>query len=208
MISEKLKEYYKTPEWQRLRSIRLSIDNFKCQKCGRPMDLDVHHVHYPEVLGTEDPYRDLITLCRYCHEEVEQQKNEYRAQRQAVWDEEKRIRDCKRERDFEILWKIIRAKADINDLSNVGIGDRDYCNIDTVKADFDRIIKEYDIQVGYVERVISYCRNKRYRIILDMLEHGYPPDIIRNQTLFSYKMIQKVAHDPEKAKEILNRGIR
>ena len=78
MISEEYTEYLRSDTWQRLRSQRLKIDHYKCQLCGRPFDLQVHHIYYPQELGTEDVYSDLITLCEYCHEAVEQQKIDYK----------------------------------------------------------------------------------------------------------------------------------
>lgn len=66
-------EYLKSPQWQQKRSERLKIDGYKCQRCGFTRALEVHHINY-ERLYHEDVSRDLVTLCKKCHKEVEAQK--------------------------------------------------------------------------------------------------------------------------------------
>lgn len=56
-------------EWERLRTYVLERDEYKCRKCGSAINVEVHHIKYPEVWGEEDP-RDLIALCHDCHEEL------------------------------------------------------------------------------------------------------------------------------------------
>lgn len=55
--------------WKALREDRLKYDNYKCQKCGKAYNLQVHHIRYPEVWG-EETIDDLITLCDECHKKV------------------------------------------------------------------------------------------------------------------------------------------
>ena len=66
-------EYYKSKEWAAKRSERLKIDGYKCAKCGFTRALEVHHINYERVFH-EDVSRDLITLCKRCHNEIESQK--------------------------------------------------------------------------------------------------------------------------------------
>jgi hypothetical protein len=68
-----LNDYYKSPAWAEKRNERLKIDGFRCAKCGFTRALEVHHINY-ERLGHEDVSRDLITLCKKCHKEIETQK--------------------------------------------------------------------------------------------------------------------------------------
>ena len=68
-----LKEYYSSPKWAEKRNERLKIDGYKCQKCGFTRALEVHHINY-ERLGNEDVSRDLVTLYKKCHKEIEDQK--------------------------------------------------------------------------------------------------------------------------------------
>ena len=58
-------EYLKSKEWQDIRDVRLKVDRYTCQGCGRHNELNVHHVTY-ERLGYER-IEDLITLCKRCH---------------------------------------------------------------------------------------------------------------------------------------------
>jgi hypothetical protein len=68
-----MNEYYKSPEWAEKRNARLKLDGFKCAKCGFTRALEVHHINYDRY-GNEDVSRDLITLCKKCHQEIEEQK--------------------------------------------------------------------------------------------------------------------------------------
>ena len=201
MVSEEYVEYLRSDTWQRLRSQRLKIDGYKCQRCGRPFDLQVHHLFYPDELGTEDPYRDLITLCDYCHEIIEQQKREYKGNykqnQQTQW-------QLKRKMDIERINTVIHANA-WRDLSNVGVGTMDYCNLDVIKEEFGPFFESDDLQVGYTSRVQEYFRNRRYEIILEKLEEGWTTWQIRSVTKFSQNMINKVAQKPETAKSLLKK---
>lgn len=71
-----LKNYYSSPAWAAKRTERLKIDGFKCAKCGFTRALEVHHINYDR-FGNEDVSRDLITLCKKCHKEIEAQKKEH-----------------------------------------------------------------------------------------------------------------------------------
>lgn len=68
-----MNEYYSSPTWAKKRSERLKLDGFKCALCGFTRALEVHHINY-ERFGDEDVSRDLITLCKKCHNEIEAQK--------------------------------------------------------------------------------------------------------------------------------------
>lgn len=70
-----MKEYYQSSKWAEKRNARLKIDGFKCAKCGFTRALEVHHINY-ERFGDEDVHRDLITLCKKCHNEIEDQKRQ------------------------------------------------------------------------------------------------------------------------------------
>ncbi|MFT3952769.1 MAG: HNH endonuclease [Oscillospiraceae bacterium] len=77
--------FYVSPEWRKLRKEILAADKFECQICkasGRYTRADrVHHVNHvdkhPEMAlqmaYTDDrgnTQRNLISVCRYCHETV------------------------------------------------------------------------------------------------------------------------------------------
>lgn len=94
-----------------------------------------------------------------------------------------------------------------DDLSNVGQGKKNYCDLNQIKHDIEPLAEFYGIDIGWISITQCYFRNKRYKIILDMMEHGYPPDEIYKRTLFSKAMIKKVTENPNKAKEIMERKI-
>jgi hypothetical protein len=196
MVTEEYKEYLKSDTWQRLRSKRLAIDEYSCQRCGTPYGLQVHHLAYPLELGTEDPYTDLITLCGPCHELVEHNKQMFRRDHKNAMME-------KRNYELRTIYRIIRRMS-CYDLSAIGVGTKDYCNIDVIKADFGPLVEDAGIEMmGYVSRVQNYFRDQRYRIILKMMDDGWTPRDICNRTKFSWNMVSKVFNKPETARTIL-----
>lgn len=70
--SEKLKH----PKWQKKRLEILSRDKFTCKLCrDKETMLHVHHKEYWKNTEPWDyPNTNFITLCRHCHEEVEECK--------------------------------------------------------------------------------------------------------------------------------------
>jgi len=46
-------------------------DKWTCQSCGKKNGLTVHHIRPRSDLGNDMP-NNLITLCKYCHNEIEQ----------------------------------------------------------------------------------------------------------------------------------------
>lgn len=134
MVTEEYRRYLQSETWQKLRSKRLAIDEFRCQRCGTPYGLQVHHLAYPDELGTEDPYIHLITLCGPCHEAIENQKQMYRKDK---------LDAIQEQRNYELraIYRTIRQMS-CYDLSAIGIGTKDYCNIDVIKADFGPLMKK------------------------------------------------------------------
>ena len=47
----------------------LERDGWRCQKCGRGSELQVHHLRFRSALGDDD-IENLITLCFSCHEKI------------------------------------------------------------------------------------------------------------------------------------------
>ena len=56
----------KSDEYDRLKMRVLERDGWKCQCCGSPTNLHVHHLLYRSRLGA-DALDNLITLCASCH---------------------------------------------------------------------------------------------------------------------------------------------
>jgi hypothetical protein len=60
--------YYLTPHWRQTSLQRKQLDGFRCQECKIGENLETHHWRYE--LFNEDVQRELITLCRTCHENI------------------------------------------------------------------------------------------------------------------------------------------
>jgi 5-methylcytosine-specific restriction endonuclease McrA len=70
VITDK-RAYLKSDHWQAKRKARLKRDNYTCQACGiSGVPLEVHHLHY-RTYTAERP-KDLVSLCRRCHERQHQ----------------------------------------------------------------------------------------------------------------------------------------
>lgn len=69
MNKEEYMSLYKTPEWQKKKSLILVRDNFTCKECGATDKmLHVHHIRYLEDKKPwEYPDYMLVTLCEECH---------------------------------------------------------------------------------------------------------------------------------------------
>lgn len=61
-------DYLQTPTWRRRRDARLRVAGWRCERCARRDELQVHHVSYDR-LGCERD-ADLEVVCRPCHEGV------------------------------------------------------------------------------------------------------------------------------------------
>ena len=70
---DKYLAYLNSQKWAELRNKALERDEYHCSICGNPNNLEVHHLKYPDTLGTE-PLSDLMTLCRDCHKRLEEYK--------------------------------------------------------------------------------------------------------------------------------------
>ena len=66
-VSKSVKEkYYTTAHWRRTAFLRKKMDGFQCVQCKAKGDLETHHCRYN--LFAENILRDLLTLCRQCHQ--------------------------------------------------------------------------------------------------------------------------------------------
>lgn len=182
-------DYLKSEEWISKRDKRRMIDG-KCAICGRPFDLQVHHLTYKNV--PNEKTTDLVTLCGNCHLKIERMKN-------------KPGNDS-----FSILNILLQYQfcEDYKAYDLSGGGCLDFCKYDVIKKYLWPYMKEHtgnaDI-VGGCIYVQEYFRNRRYEIILDYMKRGYPQSIVYNRTLFSRAMIKKVYDLPQQAEEFLAR---
>lgn len=82
---DKYLEYLDSRTWARIRDKALERDKYECSICHSPHNLEVHHLKYPDVLGTE-PISDLMTLCRECHKKLEDYKKGHKVIRKmTLW---------------------------------------------------------------------------------------------------------------------------
>lgn len=63
---EEYEAYLKSEAWKSIRRLAIKRDGGQCTKCKSKKCLHVHHLKYPEHLGTE-PLEYLQTLCEDCH---------------------------------------------------------------------------------------------------------------------------------------------
>lgn len=102
MTSNKYYEYLDSEQWRQKRNRILARDNYRCQKCGSAINLRVHHIRYPQEIGTEQD-DDLITLCDSCHTYVHttdirrrhnaNRQREIREQNKRLWVNYVKVRD-------------------------------------------------------------------------------------------------------------------
>lgn len=64
-VKAKHRTYLCSETWQHQRDKALWTADYKCEDCGSPLELQVHHKGYPKH-GTERR-ADLEVLCRPCH---------------------------------------------------------------------------------------------------------------------------------------------
>jgi len=60
------------PEWKAIEKVIKARDNHTCKSCGVKIGLTVHHI-LPRESGGRDYPPNLITLCKFCHNEIEEQ---------------------------------------------------------------------------------------------------------------------------------------
>lgn len=69
--SQEYLNYIMSDSWKEKCNQRMKIDGYTCQCCGsrgtNANPLQVHHFHYGN-FKNEDVYKDLIVLCKSCHE--------------------------------------------------------------------------------------------------------------------------------------------
>ena len=181
------KEYLSSDEWKYKREKRILFDK-KCQICGRPFDLNVHHMTYKNF--PNEQYTDLITVCKNCHIKIEEQKPA------SYYD------------SFGIVAKLIAKQFCIDyDEQDISSGGKlDFCNLNTIKKFFYPYLKEHGMTPDHTTGsniITCHFRNKRYRIILEYIEKNYPINVTFKYTGFSYNMLRKVYENPQRAKELI-----
>ena len=65
-------EYYKSEDWEKIRTFALHRAKHRCQRCGASGILQVHHSTYNN-LYNEKP-EDLEVLCKKCHKKADRER--------------------------------------------------------------------------------------------------------------------------------------
>lgn len=76
-MSYEYDEFLQTVEWKEVSSKMKHEHEDKCELCGSPKNLDVHHIVYSDNLTDEGK---LIVLCHNCHECTERMINRFKIQ--------------------------------------------------------------------------------------------------------------------------------
>lgn len=176
-------DYLQSDEWSEKRDKRKEIDGERCRICGRPMDLQVHHLNYRNV-GHENIYEDLITLCKYCHGMVHKTKQTKQLARY--------VRS--RNDNTEIFCKEYHCR----DVS-IG-GDLNMMDKETIRAEWSRVYG--DGSRAPIMDVQRYFKHIRVRVIRSMEDAGATPDEIMARGI-SRHMIQKYYSKPEAVERAL-----
>jgi HNH endonuclease len=64
-FSKNYRLYLFSYEWLVRRSYKLQSVGYRCENCGEPWSLQVHHLTYDRLGHERDS--DLLVLCRACH---------------------------------------------------------------------------------------------------------------------------------------------
>lgn len=60
-----LEEYYPSPQWKFKKKQKLDKVGRKCEQCGRPGRVEVHHLNYDSLY--DERMEDLQVVCLSCH---------------------------------------------------------------------------------------------------------------------------------------------
>ena len=183
MFSERYKNYFKTPEWQKKRNERLNFDDFTCQYhgCGNKRGLQVHHLNYLS-LFTENVHRDLITVCEECHKKLEEEKK-----KNPLSEHEKEMLHVK-----ALTFDFCKLNLE-NDYS--GGGNINLCKNDVIRPLLYKHISERggNPELLSVKQVNDFFRDKRYEVMGKILAEN--PNIktweLQRMTGFKYNMVDK-----------------
>ncbi len=181
MVSQGYKQYLQSQEWQKKRTERLKIDDYTCQDCNGKRDLQVHHLNYDNIF-VENVYRDLITLCKDCHEKREMEK------RKTPLSQEQKDRFFVRMLTFDFC-KLNLA----NDYS--GGGKVNFCKNDDIRPLLYEYLRDRGGNLNYlsVKQVNDFFRDKRYEVMERI--YNEDPNIktweLEKKTGFKYNMVDK-----------------
>ena len=188
--------YLNSTEWHKKRIERLKIDGWACVECGARENLHVHHINYDNI-GNENVGEDLATLCRSCHEKIEEQKRiDRQKQKTVALISEKSIQPA----DETIIsqWAALEfCKENLKDDYSMG-GSKNYCRIDIVKPELGEWLKKQGLECCYsaIKIVLDFFSARRYEVIFRLLDcEKLSVTAIERKMKFKRKMIDSVKND-------------
>lgn len=206
-MDERYKAYLESDWWKKTRTDYIESIGNKCECCGKPFDLQVHHLTY-EHLGFERDY-ELKCLCRNCHQWIEEQKRcsdkflDIKAQVELLNARKSYLSNHTHfVTEEQVVQEFIKYCIS-NDLSNGG--NYNFEKIEVLKNEFVSFCNNNNYPLydaNYILRVRDAINPIRYRIILNYMSRGYPKNEIVNRTGFSNSMISKVFKNPETYRKI------
>lgn len=213
-MDDRYKEYLQSDWWAKTRQKVIERAGNKCECCGRPFDLQVHHLSY-EHLGFEREY-ELMCLCRNCHKWIEDQKEEAVPNGLSNKVQQELLKQHKRNLENHTEYKIrpyrTVAQEFVNKYSfrdySTKSGDLNLTDLKVIQAEFIKFCTHNgyspDTPCPCME-IQGYFRNRRYEVILNYMENGASAADVKRETKFSHQMIDKVFKKPEQAKNYLER---
>ena len=83
-VARTYKDYLQTKHWQELRYRIAKLYNFTCNDCGEKLlgGYEIHHLTYKNIGNEKD--KDLVCLCRNCHQKRTDEDNKIKAQKKKL----------------------------------------------------------------------------------------------------------------------------
>lgn len=193
-------EYLNSDEWKKKREARKQIDGYKCVLCGRPMDLQVHHLNYYRIFH-EDVCRDLVTLCKYHHEEAEEMKRS--RMKASKWWYEQQLVDLAEKNAKKALMSSFLDRYKEHDF--IYGGNENLCDYSVIRKYLNEMKKTNDYCPGIGE-VCDYFRDRKIELIFRLKDQGASPSDVLARGI-SKKMVYKYWDNKELAEEIVHHSL-
>lgn len=208
-MDQRYHDYLQSDWWKKTRDEAIKRADNKCFCCGRPFDLQVHHLTY-ENLGFEREY-ELVVLCKSCHEWIE--KHKQASGRMLRPGEQLQILTAHRE-ELESGKRLTVKTRDVlmtefgkvyyfRDYSQGG--DLNLTNLDVIKEEFPKFCEEN--HYAYIQprwtTIIDFFRHRRYEVILRFKDNGAMMSDVLKQTRFNPGMVRKVWNNPDIYRRLL-----
>jgi hypothetical protein len=202
-------KYLASEEFAEIRQAVFQRDNYKCAVCGKPHDLEPHHLTYIH-LYNED-LRDLITLCSSCHkayhavdsmkisidnlyrEEIDEKIMQQRKENQRKYQEE-------RDHEDEVCDLVSNTFKHFLNEDYCKNGDYNLCDYSVIGVFIDKAISELslsDKDSEIARRCISkqklqnWVRCRRLEFLQRCMEKGLTIRDLCERTKFDFNWLNK-----------------